>query len=124
MPWRDSQQLPAESLQDSWQSLLQKRLPRNKRLLYLHIPFCATHCTFCGFYQNPLQPESTARYTDYLLRELSMEANSPLLQSEAHGLVIRADVALHLSQMAEDTATYHQIYALVEPGLVRKLKIN
>ncbi|MDA5498157.1 heme anaerobic degradation radical SAM methyltransferase ChuW/HutW [Yersinia aleksiciae] len=80
MPWRDSLPLPAESLQDSWQSLLQKALPRNKRLLYLHIPFCATHCTFCGFYQNPLQPESTARYTDYLLRELSMEANSPLLQ--------------------------------------------
>ncbi|AKP34017.1 hypothetical protein ACZ76_10935 [Yersinia aleksiciae] len=77
MPWRDSLPLPAESLQDSWQSLLQKALPRNKRLLYLHIPFCTT---FCGFYQNPLQPESTARYTDYLLRELSMEANSPLLQ--------------------------------------------
>lgn len=53
MPWRDSRPLPAESLQDSWQSLLQKALPRNKRLLYLHIPFCATHCTFCGFYQNP-----------------------------------------------------------------------
>ncbi|CRY73008.1 heme anaerobic degradation radical SAM methyltransferase ChuW/HutW [Yersinia pseudotuberculosis] len=80
MPWRDSRPLPAESLQDSWQSLLQKVLPRNKRLLYLHIPFCATHCTFCGFYQNPLQSGSTERYTDYLLRELSMEADSPLLQ--------------------------------------------
>ncbi|WP_042819304.1 heme anaerobic degradation radical SAM methyltransferase ChuW/HutW [Yersinia wautersii] len=80
MPWRDSRPLPAESLQDSWQSLLQKALPRNKRLLYLHIPFCATHCTFCGFYQNPLQSGSTERYTDYLLRELSMEADSPLLQ--------------------------------------------
>lgn len=80
MPWRDSRPLPAESLQDSWQALLQKALPPNKRLLYLHIPFCATHCTFCGFYQNPLQTDSTARYTDYLLRELSMEASSPLLQ--------------------------------------------
>ncbi|MGE4753061.1 heme anaerobic degradation radical SAM methyltransferase ChuW/HutW [Yersinia enterocolitica] len=80
MPWRDSRPLPAESLQGSWQALLQKALPPNKRLLYLHIPFCATHCTFCGFYQNPLQTDSTARYTDYLLRELSMEASSPLLQ--------------------------------------------
>ncbi|PVF11250.1 heme anaerobic degradation radical SAM methyltransferase ChuW/HutW, partial [Yersinia pestis] len=26
MPWRDSRPLPAESLQDSWQSLLQKAL--------------------------------------------------------------------------------------------------
>lgn len=81
MPWRDSRPLPAESLHDSWQALLQNALPRNKRLLYLHIPFCATHCTFCGFYQNPLKPDSTERYTDYLLRELSMEADSPLLQS-------------------------------------------
>ncbi|ELI8239041.1 heme anaerobic degradation radical SAM methyltransferase ChuW/HutW [Yersinia enterocolitica] len=80
MPWRDSRPLPAESLEDNWQALLQKALPPNKRLLYLHIPFCATHCTFCGFYQNPLQTDSTARYTDYLLRELSMEASSPLLQ--------------------------------------------
>ncbi|EMX8411427.1 heme anaerobic degradation radical SAM methyltransferase ChuW/HutW [Yersinia enterocolitica] len=80
MPWRDSRPLPAESLEDNWQALLQKVLPPNKRLLYLHIPFCATHCTFCGFYQNPLQTDSTARYTDYLLRELSMEASSPLLQ--------------------------------------------
>ncbi|CNE58807.1 heme anaerobic degradation radical SAM methyltransferase ChuW/HutW [Yersinia enterocolitica] len=80
MPWRDSRPLPAESLEDNWQALLQKALPSNKRLLYLHIPFCATHCTFCGFYQNPLQTDSTARYTDYLLRELSMEASSPLLQ--------------------------------------------
>ncbi|ELI8303285.1 heme anaerobic degradation radical SAM methyltransferase ChuW/HutW [Yersinia enterocolitica] len=80
MPWRDSRPLPAESLEDNWQALLQKALPPNKRLLYLHIPFCATHCTFCCFYQNPLQTDSTARYTDYLLRELSMEASSPLLQ--------------------------------------------
>ncbi|MHA3699834.1 heme anaerobic degradation radical SAM methyltransferase ChuW/HutW [Yersinia enterocolitica] len=80
MPWRDSRPLPAESLEDNWQALLQKALPPNKRLFYLHIPFCATHCTFCGFYQNPLQTDSTARYTDYLLRELSMEASSPLLQ--------------------------------------------
>ncbi|MGE4799516.1 SDR family oxidoreductase [Yersinia hibernica] len=41
------------------------------------------------------------------------------LQTEAHGLVSRADVALHLSQMVEDPASYHQIYALVNPGLAR-----
>ncbi|CND64827.1 flavin reductase [Yersinia enterocolitica] len=46
------------------------------------------------------------------------------LQTEAHGLVTREDVAIHLSQMVEDPATYHQIYALVDPGLVREVKIN
>ncbi|QHB31038.1 SDR family oxidoreductase [Yersinia canariae] len=38
------------------------------------------------------------------------------LQAEAHGMVTRADVAMHLSQMVEDPATYHQIYALVDHG--------
>lgn len=42
------------------------------------------------------------------------------LQTEAHGLVTRADVAVHLSQMIEDPATYCQIFAIVEPGLTRK----
>ena len=46
------------------------------------------------------------------------------LQTEAHGLVTREDVAIHLSQMIEDPTTYHQIYALVDPGLVRRVKIN
>ncbi|CNI64331.1 MULTISPECIES: SDR family oxidoreductase [Yersinia] len=41
------------------------------------------------------------------------------LQTEAHGMVTREDVARHLSQMIEDPATYHQIYALIEPGLAR-----
>ncbi|WP_411705923.1 heme anaerobic degradation radical SAM methyltransferase ChuW/HutW [Edaphovirga cremea] len=80
MPWRDSRPLPAESMTDHWQHLLLTPLPRKKRLLYLHIPFCATHCTFCGFYQNPLQPDSTERYTRYLLQELSLEAETPLLK--------------------------------------------
>lgn len=50
--------------------------------------------------------------------------NAVCLQTEAHGLVTREDVAIHLSQMIEDPTTYHQIYALVDPGLVRRVKIN
>lgn len=45
--------------------------------------------------------------------------NSICLQAEAHGLVTREDVAIQLSQMIEEPTTYHQIYALIDPGLVR-----
>lgn len=45
--------------------------------------------------------------------------NAIRLQAEAHGMITREDVARHISQMIEDPTTYHQIYALIEPGLAR-----
>ncbi|MDQ5892572.1 heme anaerobic degradation radical SAM methyltransferase ChuW/HutW [Pectobacterium aquaticum] len=81
MPWRNSVPLSPEQIPAGWQTLKQQIVPARKRLLYLHIPFCATHCTFCGFYQNKLRDDSTATYTRYLLQELAMEADSPLHQS-------------------------------------------
>ncbi|MEC5318184.1 heme anaerobic degradation radical SAM methyltransferase ChuW/HutW [Brenneria populi subsp. brevivirga] len=81
MPWRNHVPLPPEQIPASWQALTQQTLPARKRLLYLHIPFCATHCTFCGFYQNRLRDDSTETYTRYLLKELALEARSPLHQT-------------------------------------------
>lgn len=81
MPWRNHVPLSSEQIAAGWQALKQQVLPARKRLLYLHIPFCATHCTFCGFYQNKLRDDSTATYVRYLLQELAMEADSPLHQS-------------------------------------------
>jgi len=81
MPWRGAMPVAKEALQSSWQALLNQTTPASKRLLYLHIPFCATHCTFCGFYQNRFEDDRCALYTDALLREIAMEADSPLHQS-------------------------------------------
>lgn len=81
MPWRNTAPLPTEAIQPAWHNLLQYPLPPRKRLVYLHVPFCATHCTFCGFYQNKFQPDEAEKYVSYLLREIEMEADSPLHQS-------------------------------------------
>lgn len=81
MPWRGAIPVAKEELQSSWQTLLGQAMPARKRLLYLHIPFCATHCTFCGFYQNRYEEDHCARYTDALLHEIAMEADSVLHQS-------------------------------------------
>lgn len=81
MPWRGSIPLAKEIQQVTWQSLLQSQTPACKRLLYLHIPFCATHCTFCGFYQNSYHEDACSRYTDALLREIATESDSVLYQS-------------------------------------------
>lgn len=81
MPWRPQQPVAPQDIPAQWQALCQQTLAANKRLVYLHIPFCATHCTFCGFYQNKLEAEATEQYCDYLIREIEQEAGSPLHQS-------------------------------------------
>ncbi len=81
MPWRGAIPIAKEQLAQTWQEVLSQTTPPRKRLLYLHIPFCATHCTFCGFYQNRYEEDRSERYTDALLREIEMEADSVLHQS-------------------------------------------
>ena len=81
MPWRGATPIGAEKRQETWQSLIATTIEQRKRLVYLHIPFCATHCTFCGFYQNRDDAAQSHVYTDYLIREIEMEADSVLHQS-------------------------------------------
>lgn len=81
MPWRSAMPIAREALQHSWQTLISQPAPARKRLVYLHIPFCATRCTFCGFYQNRYDADHCARYTETLLREIEQEADSALHQS-------------------------------------------
>ncbi|MXF45346.1 heme anaerobic degradation radical SAM methyltransferase ChuW/HutW [Raoultella sp. Lac2] len=81
MPWRGVIPIAKELLSQTWQEVISQSVPHRKRLVYLHIPFCATHCTFCGFYQNRFAEDHCARYTDALLREIAMEADSALHQS-------------------------------------------
>ena len=81
MPLRGAIPVEKSLLAQTWQNVIGQATPPRKRLVYLHIPFCATHCTFCGFYQNRFEEDHCTRYTDALLREIDMEADSPLHQS-------------------------------------------
>lgn len=81
MPFRGAMPISPTEISQTWNQLHKQILPKNKRLFYVHIPFCATHCSFCGFYQNPLHKHDTELYTQYLLREIEMDADSPLSQS-------------------------------------------
>ncbi|MGE4292631.1 MAG: heme anaerobic degradation radical SAM methyltransferase ChuW/HutW [Desulfovibrio sp.] len=44
-----------------------------KSTAYVHIPFCETHCLYCGFYTTAYRNEHSAPYTDALLGELRAE---------------------------------------------------
>lgn len=81
MPFRGAIPVAKEQLAQTWQEMINQTASPRKRLVYLHIPFCATHCTFCGFYQNRFNEDTCAHYTDALIREIEMEADSVLHQS-------------------------------------------
>ena len=77
--------VPAEQTQDVYRQLMSssanpKLLADSKRLAYIHIPFCRTHCSYCGFFQNTTKKDEIARYVNYLEREIRMSAQDAWTQ--------------------------------------------
>lgn len=48
--------------------------------LYIHIPFCASRCIYCGFYSTTLLP-LRGRYVDALCREMEMLPYKPRIST-------------------------------------------
>lgn len=47
---------------------------------YIHIPFCKTKCTYCGFFQNGTSQNIEDQYIDGLIGELKLSSESPRLK--------------------------------------------
>jgi len=48
-----------------------------RKLAYVHVPFCETHCLYCSFFQNPYRDEAGAAYVDTLIRDLALWCGEP-----------------------------------------------
>lgn len=48
---------------------------------YIHIPFCKTKCTYCGFFQNGTSQNIEDQYIDGLIGELKLASESPRLKA-------------------------------------------
>ncbi|WP_067515413.1 heme anaerobic degradation radical SAM methyltransferase ChuW/HutW [Endozoicomonas ascidiicola] len=78
--------VPADQTQAVYRKLmdtpaLPETLSPGKRLAYIHIPFCRTHCSYCGFFQNTTKKDEVNRYVDYLEKEIRMSAHDAWTQS-------------------------------------------
>ena len=60
-----------EQVQKHMDCLLDKER-KGKSVAYIHVPFCQTHCLYCGFYNKAYHKNDSKIYTDTLIKELEL----------------------------------------------------
>ena len=71
---------PKES-QSVWDTVM-RGAPKRRQMqcAYIHIPFCKTKCTYCGFFQNGTSQSIEDNYIDGLIGELKLASECPRLK--------------------------------------------
>ena len=59
-----------------WRQLTETPLG-HPAVAYVHVPYCANHCLFCGFYQHAWRERDGAAYVDALITQLQRERDRP-----------------------------------------------
>ena len=71
---------PKES-QSVWDAVMRGTPKRGQmQCAYIHIPFCKTKCTYCGFFQNGTSQSIEDNYIDGLIGELKLASECPRLK--------------------------------------------
>lgn len=70
-PWIHRRSVPLADPAALHARLLATARP-GKRVAYVHVPFCANHCLFCGFYRNRSADEALAEYAGHVARDIAV----------------------------------------------------
>ncbi len=62
-------------------STIRSKERTGKSAVYIHVPFCETHCLYCGFYKKRYKVEESHAYADALITELQMWQDDPVQQN-------------------------------------------
>ena len=81
MPFRGKRRLDPQLVDGRWAEAMERPDGAATRIAYVHIPFCANHCLFCGFYRNAHVPAVATAYVDQVIRDIEREAASPAAQA-------------------------------------------
>ena len=73
--------VPKSDIPSTWNRLKTQPDKISKRAVYIHIPFCQTHCLYCGFFQNFANEELQNAYISRLIKEIEMDSSTPLVSS-------------------------------------------
>lgn len=72
---------PKEQTQEVLKNVLNQER-NNRTAAYIHVPFCETHCLYCGFYNQPYRKEQSRIYTDVLIQEIKLWENTPAFKTK------------------------------------------
>jgi len=68
---------------------LLSRARQQPSAVYIHVPFCETHCLYCGFYNRAYGRKESAGFTDALLREIDLwQAHPAVTRGPVHAVYI------------------------------------
>ena len=76
--------------------------------LYLHIPFCASRCIYCGFYSTT-QSDQRNRYVDALIRELHLRQEECVRLGPIQTIYLGGGTPSQLS-----AAQLHRLFAAID----------
>lgn len=85
MPFRGRTRVEADMVPLRWQEMLASHVAgssQNGRLAYVHIPFCANHCLFCGFYRNAYTSPFAGEYVELVIRDIEREGEYAAAKSD------------------------------------------
>ena len=72
---------PKEQTQEVLKNVLNQER-NNRTAAYIHVPFCETHCLYCGFYNQPYRKEQSRIYTDVLIQEIKLWENTTAFKTK------------------------------------------
>ena len=72
---------PKEQTQEVLKNVLNQER-NNRTAAYIHVPFCETHCLYCGFYNQPYRKEQSRVYTDVLIQEIKLWENTTAFKTK------------------------------------------
>jgi len=78
--WFARRPQPVEDPAATWRTLM-RTTRTGKTVAYLHVPFCDTHCLFCGFYHHGAGEGFSAPYAAALVADLERDASLPAVAS-------------------------------------------
>lgn len=89
-----------EQAQSKWRELMSNTSKyAGVQTAYIHIPFCKTKCSYCGFYQNALNQQMEDEYIENLIAEIQATAQYPrFANSLIHAVFIGGGTPTSLSK--------------------------
>ncbi len=79
--------IDSKDIQARWQQVMQTEGYSASKVAYIHIPFCLSHCYYCGFFQNFIDRQLEDAFIDCLIDELTQAGASRFIESGAFDAV-------------------------------------